>query len=55
MTKAMKRVTCLACVAVMGLGAAMFAACEKEGGTDNPVAVPKRLKFTFRVPLPLPL
>ena len=36
MTKAMKRVTCLACVAVMGLGAAMFAACEKEGGTDNP-------------------
>lgn len=32
MTKAMKRVTCLACVAVMGLGAAMFAACEKEGG-----------------------
>lgn len=35
MTKAMKRVTCLACVAVMGLGAAMFAACEKEGG-NNP-------------------
>ena len=32
MTKAMKKVTCLACVAVMGLGAAMFAACEKEGG-----------------------
>ena len=35
MTKAMKKVTCLACVAVMGLGAAMFAACEKEGG-NNP-------------------
>ena len=35
MTKAMKRVTCLACVAVMGLGAAMFAACEKEG-SNNP-------------------
>ena len=35
MTKAMKRVTCLACVAVMGLGAAMFAACEKEGGSTG--------------------
>lgn len=32
MTKAMKRVTCLACVAVMGLGAAMFAACDDQGG-----------------------
>ena len=31
MTKAMKRVTCLACVAVMGLGAAMFAACDDQG------------------------
>ena len=34
MTKAMKRVTCLACVAVMGLGAAMFAACDDQG--NNP-------------------
>ena len=41
MTKAMKRVTCLACVAVMGLGAAMFAACEKEGG-NNPGGDPNR-------------
>lgn len=32
MTKAMKKVTCLACVAVMGLGAAMFAACDDQGG-----------------------
>ena len=35
MTKAMKRVTCLACVAVMGLGAAMFAACDDQG-SNNP-------------------
>ena len=35
MTKAMKRVTCLACVAVMGLGAAMFAACNDQG-SNNP-------------------
>ena len=35
MTKAMKKVTCLACVAVMGLGAAMFAACDDQGG-NNP-------------------
>lgn len=35
MTKAMKRVTCLACVAVMGLGAAMFAACDDQGGTTG--------------------
>ena len=34
MTKAMKKVTCLACVAVMGLGAAMFAACDDQG--NNP-------------------
>ncbi len=35
MTKAMKKVTCLACVAVMGLGAAMFAACDGEGTTPG--------------------
>ena len=35
MTKAMKKVTCLACVAVMGLGAAMFAACDDQGGTTG--------------------
>ena len=35
MTKAMKKVTCLACVAVMGLGAAMFAACDDQG-SNNP-------------------
>ena len=41
MTKAMKRVTCLACVAVMGLGAAMFAACDNEGG-NTPGGDPNR-------------